>query len=130
MTLDIQRRNKQRQRIVIFSFGLLMLLYVTSKNPNFPSKWTGIGVEKQVLSLTSTEGNLDTQEAGIHAAQTDIKSGKPKFMLFGLVETNVEQNFNSIKVGYRLGGCVLGGPGYQFWKGYNDEIVRQGLVKG
>ena len=42
MTLDIQRRNKQRQRIVIFSFGLLMLLYVVSKNPNLPSEWTGM----------------------------------------------------------------------------------------
>ena len=130
MTLNILRRNKQRQRFVIFSFGLLMLLYAASKNPNLPSEWTGIGVEKQVLSLTSTEGNLDTQEAGIHAAQTDIKSGKPKFMLFGLVETNVDQNFNPNKVEYRLGGCVLGGPGYPFWKGYNDEIIRQGLVKG
>ena len=51
-------------------------------------------------------------------------------MLFGLIETNVDQNFNPNKVEYRLGGCVLGGPGYTFWKGYNDEIIRQGLVKG
>ena len=42
MTLDIQRRNKQRQRMVIFSFGLFMLLYATSKNPNLPSEWTGM----------------------------------------------------------------------------------------
>jgi hypothetical protein len=42
MTLDIQRRNKQRQRMVIFSFGLLMLLYAASKNPNLPSEWTGM----------------------------------------------------------------------------------------
>ena len=56
MTLDIQRRNKQRQRMVIFTFGLLMLLYAASKNPNLPSEWTGMGVKKQVLSLTSTEG--------------------------------------------------------------------------
>lgn len=130
MTLDIQRKNKQRQRMVIFSFGLLMLLYVLSKNPLLPSEWAGIGVEKQILSLTSTEGYPDTQEAGIHAAQKDIKSGKPQFMLFGLIEDNVYQNFNPNKVEYRLGGCVLGGPGYQFWKGYNDEIIRQGLVKG
>ena len=41
MTLDIQRRNKQRQRMVIFTFGLLMLLYVASKVPNLPSEWTG-----------------------------------------------------------------------------------------
>jgi hypothetical protein len=130
MKIDVQRRNNQRQRMVIFSFGLFMLLYVASKDPNLPSEWTSIGVEKQVLSLASTGGYPDTQEAGIHAAQTDIKSGKPKFMLFGLIETNVDQNFNPNKVEYRLGGCVLGGPGYQFWKGYNDEIVRQGLVKG
>ena len=130
MTTDAHRKNKQRQRMVIFTFGLLMLLYAASKNPNLPSEWTGIGVEKQVLSLTSTEGYPDTQEAGIHAAQKDIKSGKPKFMLFGLIETNFDQNFNPNKVEYRLGGCVLGGPGYPFWKGYNDEIIRQGLVKG
>ena len=130
MKIDVQRRNKQRQRIVIFSIGLLMLLYIASKNPNLPSEWTGMGVKKQVLSLTSTEGYPDTQEAGIHAAQKDIKSGKPKFMLFGLIETNVDQHFNPNKVEYRLGGCVLGGPGYPFWKGYNDEIIRQGLVKG
>ena len=42
MTLGIQRRNKQRQRMVIFSFGLLMLLYAASKNPNLPSEWTGM----------------------------------------------------------------------------------------
>ena len=42
MTFDIQRTNKQRQRIVIFSFGLFMLLYVVSKNPNLPSEWTGM----------------------------------------------------------------------------------------
>ena len=42
MTLDIQRRNKQHQRMVIFSFGLLMLLYSASKNPNLPSEWTGM----------------------------------------------------------------------------------------
>ena len=42
MTLDIQCRNKQRQRMVIFSFGLFMLLYAASKNPNLPSEWTGI----------------------------------------------------------------------------------------
>ena len=94
MTLDIQRKNKQRQRMVIFTFGLFMLLYAASMNPNLPSEWTGMGGEKQVLSLTSTEGFPDTQEAGIQAAQKDIKSGKPKFMLFGLIETNVDQNFN------------------------------------
>ena len=42
MKIDVQRRNKQRQRIVIFSFGLLMLLYAASKNPNLPSEWTGM----------------------------------------------------------------------------------------
>ena len=42
MKTDVQRRNKQRQRIVIFSFGLFMLLYVASKNPNLPSEWTGM----------------------------------------------------------------------------------------
>ena len=36
------RRNKQRQRMVIFSFGLLAFLFLASKNPNFPSEWTGI----------------------------------------------------------------------------------------
>ena len=42
MTLDIQRRNKQHQRMVIFSFGLFMLLYAASKNPNLPIEWTGM----------------------------------------------------------------------------------------
>ena len=42
MKIDVQRRNKQRQRMVIFSFGLFMLLYVASKNPNLPSEWTGM----------------------------------------------------------------------------------------
>ena len=130
MNTDGHRKNKQRQRMVIFSFGLLMLLYVLSKNPNLPSEWTGMGADKQVLSLTSTEGYPDTQEAGIHAAQKDIKSGKPKFMLFGLIDTNVNQNFIPNKMEYRLGDCVLGGPGYPFWKVYNGEIIRQGLVKG
>jgi hypothetical protein len=42
MTTDGHRKNKQRQRMVIFSFGLLILLYVASKNPNLPIEWTGI----------------------------------------------------------------------------------------
>ena len=42
MTLDIQRKNKQRQRMVIFSFGLLLLIFVASKNPNLPIEWTGM----------------------------------------------------------------------------------------
>lgn len=42
MTTDEQRKNKQRQRMVIFSFGLLMLLYAASKNPNLPKEWTGM----------------------------------------------------------------------------------------
>ena len=130
MTTDGQRKNKQRQRMVILTFGLLMLLFIASKNLNLPIEWTGIGIKKQVLSLTSTEGYPDTQEAGIQAAQKDIKLGKPKFMLFGLIEPNVDQKFNPNKVEYRFGGCVLSGPGYPFWKGYNDEIIRQGLVKG
>ena len=42
MKIDEQRRNKQRQRMVIFSFGLFMLVYAASKNPNLPSEWTGM----------------------------------------------------------------------------------------
>ncbi len=42
MTTDGQRKNKQRQRMVFFTFGLLMLLYAASKNPNLPSEWTGM----------------------------------------------------------------------------------------
>ena len=42
MTTDAHRKNKQRQRMVIFTFGLLMLLYAASKNPNLPSEWTGM----------------------------------------------------------------------------------------
>ena len=42
MKINVQRRNKQRQRMVIFSFGLFMLLYAASKNPNLPSEWTGM----------------------------------------------------------------------------------------
>ena len=34
MNKDGIRQNKQRQRMVIFSFGLLILLYAASKNPN------------------------------------------------------------------------------------------------
>ena len=42
MTTDAHRKNKQRQRMVIFTFGLLMLLYAAIKNPNLPSEWTGM----------------------------------------------------------------------------------------
>ena len=42
MKIDVLRRNKQRQRMVIFSFGFFMLLYAASKNPNLPSEWTGM----------------------------------------------------------------------------------------
>jgi len=41
MNKDGIRKNKQRQRMVIFSFGLFMLLYAASKNPNLQSEWTG-----------------------------------------------------------------------------------------
>jgi hypothetical protein len=36
-----QRKNKQRQRMMIFSFGLLAFLFLASKNPNLPREWTG-----------------------------------------------------------------------------------------
>lgn len=130
MTNVGQSKINQRQRTVIFSFGLLLLLFIASKNPNLPIEWTGMELEKPVFSLTSTDGYPDTKEAGIVAAKEDIKLGKPKFMLFGLVTSVAAQNLNGNKVEYRLGGCVLGGPGYRFWQGYNDEIIRQGLVKG
>ena len=42
MTIEVHRKNKQRQMMVIFSLGLLMLLYAASKNPNLPSEWTGM----------------------------------------------------------------------------------------
>jgi hypothetical protein len=42
MNKDGISKNNQRQRMVIFSFGLFMLLYVASKNPNLPSEWTGM----------------------------------------------------------------------------------------
>ncbi len=42
MTTDGKRKNKQRQRMVIFSFGLLAFLFLASKNPNLPSEWTGM----------------------------------------------------------------------------------------
>jgi hypothetical protein len=42
MTTDEQRKNKQRQRMVIFSFGLLLLIFVASKKPNLPIEWTGM----------------------------------------------------------------------------------------
>ena len=35
-------KHKQRQRTVIFSFGLLLLLFVASKKPNLPTEWTGM----------------------------------------------------------------------------------------
>ena len=42
MTTDRKRENKQRQKMVIFTFVLLMLLYAASMNPNLPSEWTGM----------------------------------------------------------------------------------------
>ena len=42
MNTDGHRKNKQRQRMVIFTFGLFMLLYAASMNPNLPSEWTGM----------------------------------------------------------------------------------------
>jgi hypothetical protein len=37
-----QRKNKKHQRMMIFSFGFLAFLFLTSKNPNLPREWTGI----------------------------------------------------------------------------------------
>jgi hypothetical protein len=42
MTTDGQRKNKKRQRMMIFSFWLLAFLFLASKNPNLPTEWTGI----------------------------------------------------------------------------------------
>lgn len=35
-------KHKQRQRTVFFSFGLLLLLFVASKNSSLPTEWTGM----------------------------------------------------------------------------------------
>ena len=102
---------------------------MASKNPNLYSELADTGLEKYELSMTATDGHPDTKEDGIAAAKEDIMSGKPKFMLFGLVTSEIFSSLNSNKIDYRLGGCVLDGTGYLFWQGYNDEIIRQGLVQ-
>ncbi len=122
-------KYKQRQRMVIFSIGLLMLLYVASNSSNLPISWTGMKFEKQELSLASTDGYPDTEEDGIVAARKDIKLGKPKYMLYGLINSDDVQNRTNKNIEFRFGGCVLGESGYRFWSGYNSEIIRLGLVK-
>jgi uncharacterized membrane protein len=129
MTHYGQSRNKQLLWIAVFSFGILTFLLMASKSPNLPSALLNIGLERDEHSLAATDGRPDTEEAGIAAAKEDIMAGKPTFILFGLITSEIFSSLNSNKVDYRLGGCVLDGAGYRFWQGYNDEIIRQGLVK-
>ncbi len=122
-------KNKQRQRMMIFSFGLLMLLYVASHSSYLSTEWIGMKIEKQEHSFTSTDGYPDTQEDGILAARKDINAGKPKYMLYGLVNLDEAKSRANKNMEFRFGGCVLGDSGYRFWTGYNSEVIRQGLIK-
>ena len=54
MTTYAHRKNKQRQRMLIFTFGLLMLLYAASKNPNLPSEWTGMHKVKSGIQISKS----------------------------------------------------------------------------
>ena len=38
----LNRKNNRRLRWMILSFGLLMLLFVASKDGRLPSDWTGM----------------------------------------------------------------------------------------
>ena len=60
MNTDGHRKNKQRQRMVIFSFGLLMLLYVLSKNPNLPSEWTGIHKVESGIQIPKSSSECES----------------------------------------------------------------------
>ena len=127
MKNTFQRKNNQGMRWMFIGFGFLMLLFVSSKDSALPRDWSGRKPLAQTDLLTSTGGYPDTNDAGTAAAKEDIKTGKPKFMLYGLFTPEVLKNLKNDKVEYVLGGCVLGGPGYSFWKGYNEEVIRQGL---
>ena len=54
MNVDTKRRNQKRQSMVIFSFGLMMLLYAASKNPNLPSEWTGMHKVKSGIQISKS----------------------------------------------------------------------------
>jgi hypothetical protein len=42
MKSALNRKNNHRLRWMILSFGLLMLLFVSSKDARFPSEWNGM----------------------------------------------------------------------------------------
>jgi len=57
MNKDGIRKNKQRQRMVIFSFGLFMLLYGASKNPNLPNEWTGMHKDESGIQIPKSSSD-------------------------------------------------------------------------
>ena len=67
----------------------------------------------------------DTADAGMQAARTDLQHGIRKYMAYGLIMGPVpmfdEMRAHGFKV--LLGGCLIGGDGFQFWMGYN-KVMR------
>ena len=120
------RLNLRLQRVVTFS---LSLLFIAAFDPNYVHKSELEGFDQQMLLYIPSWSHLDSREEGAFAAIRDIKAGKPKFMQFGLSVANASINHSDEKIEYLIGGCVLGGAGYEFWKGYNGEMIKQGRVK-
>ena len=126
-TKQNKKQGLQKKSLI---FDLFSLLLIAFSNPVLQSEEAIKAHQREEISLASTMGYPDTQEAGLKAARIDIQKGEPKFMLFGLVAHSTTQNLttSATKVEYRLGGCLIGGPGYQFWRGYNSEILKAKLI--
>ena len=71
----------------------------------------------------NASGHPDTAEAGALTARTDLKRGIRRVMVYGLVrDTKQIGRLRSLGYELLLGGCIVGGPRYEFWTGYNREM--------
>lgn len=68
----------------------------------------------------------DTAAAGAGAAHADLQRGIRRIMVYGLVRT-MSPFSDMERHGFEIlfGGCLVGGPGFEFWQGYNSGMVAE-----
>lgn len=68
----------------------------------------------------------DTQAAGAYVAQKELQQGIRRIMVYGVVFSQAP--FREMeRQGFEIlfWGCLIGEKGYQFWAGYNKEMLAE-----
>ena len=79
----------------------------------------------EVSSGTQPAGFGDSFEEGWRAALGDIEKNRPQFGLYGRFVGSSDEFRTRYGLTPIFLGCVVGGPGSSFWRGYNQAVVYE-----